>query len=1312
MPPNFTLNISIRPGAYVAEFDLRDAHGAQVGFREVDFTRLPASRVHGLFNLRDFVRHYGTKVEDIGMFLGREILGDLLAPLARDRIERTLTICLPDPSAELAAALARVPWEIAQAAPGQPTLAEANLRVRVVTGAEPDNARALPLEPGQPVRMLLVFAETPDSQPLAMRQERHELLDMFNREVFPKRRVELDVLAHGVTRDRLRAYIRERGGYHAVHWSGHGRVNRLELYGAGGGSDEVSGGGLVDLFVEAGGWIPRLFFLSACHSGDVGAVLADWEVFRARVADGEAATREGGAVERPLPEQLAEQPGYTGTAHQLLASGVPAVVAMRYAVGDDYARDLAREFYRRLLADTQLKPVDAALNLARNDLRRAGQRDASRGYDPCDHATPVPHGRSEVLDAPKGRSASLDRREPRPPLRIAELSIKSHPHFVGRSRELAELGTRWIGEEGVADCPAALIQAMGGMGKTALAAEVVDLWQREFEWVLVFQAKPQPLPLEEFLRGLHERLLDQQGVYARRITEFPAEAIYRVADTAEFRGEKRYAVLRENLLLALRDEKILLVLDNFETNLKASPVGVGFSPQPDDPPSWTEADSHYECRDAEWDKTLTALVAELADSRSRVLMTSRHRPAAWAGEGVHVVALGSLPPGEAALFVRRMPALRTLVFGDARQQALARRILNAGRGHPLLLDRLARLAAAGEAQRATLLEALDHLEGRADFSKLPDLFTRGAKAAVQAEERAYLQDALETSLDWLIERAGAEARHLLWVLSLADEPVMFFILARVWFGEKSLEQEEIDADPMPWLNQLVAAGLVTEERWNDADKNPEFTCHELVRERIARWMVGHSEERHGRDETSVWVLYGEWLTAVFNYLLHKDQGAAQEVGRRAMGYFVRAGAYENLSLLTSWIVTSNNNPKLLKQILPLLITATDQALPGRPRWSSRCYLADALTGIGQLETGLHLYRQAELEAREAKHWSDAAWIVGNCAGALLSEGYLEEARQKYIQLAEIITKHKHDEISLVGAEIEVLRISILQSKAKQVLPNIEDKLGKIEAWYKRSLSGEILPETQDQENLLRVLISCLDTAKEAYSALSQWLKALACVERIIQIEKDANRSETEIGLDRLNRAVILNNLDRRDEALKELETLINIFEATEDDLARGKALSSIASIYMALGDFRHAVNLECRALNLLNKFPDPKARAVSHGNLAISLNHLNDQIHTEKSRYHQLAAATYQLCSGLEIDFQTSLGNYATSFHRARTAHQTPFVPTFAELLARPDFTALRDWLDQRGVDRDAMQAQIDQFLQIARKSAEQEGAGESPVDA
>ena len=58
----------------------------------------------------------------------------------------------------------------------------------------------------------------------------------------------------------------------------------------------------------------------------------------------------------------------------------------------------------------------------------------------------------------------------------------------------------------------------------------------------------------------------------------------------------------------------------------------------------------------------------------------------------------------------------------------------------LLMDRLARLAGGGEATRSQLLDALDALEGKKDFSQLPELFNE--RATAMSKELAYLTDAL------------------------------------------------------------------------------------------------------------------------------------------------------------------------------------------------------------------------------------------------------------------------------------------------------------------------------------------------------------------------------------------------------------------------------------------------------------------------------------------------------------------------------------------------------------------------------------------
>jgi hypothetical protein len=126
----------------VAELRLLDADGSQLAFRQTDFKAIPVSRQRGLFDLQNHIDHYvdptqeTAGVAEIGVCVAEDVLGpEIFQRLWESEAQRALRIQLPGATKEqdyLAAALARVPWEIARAAHDKPTLSEHNLLVRVV----------------------------------------------------------------------------------------------------------------------------------------------------------------------------------------------------------------------------------------------------------------------------------------------------------------------------------------------------------------------------------------------------------------------------------------------------------------------------------------------------------------------------------------------------------------------------------------------------------------------------------------------------------------------------------------------------------------------------------------------------------------------------------------------------------------------------------------------------------------------------------------------------------------------------------------------------------------------------------------------------------------------------------------------------------------------------------------------------------------------------------------------------------------------------------------------------------------------------
>lgn len=1343
MPMRLDLIITADAASHSAEFRLCDAAGVQLAYHHTDFNTLPVGQQRGLFDLRNHLRHYveagkeQAAVAAVGVCIAEKLLGEsIFAHLWKPHTQRTLCIQLPgagDTENHLAAALARVPWEIARPAADQPSLGERNLLVRVVHAMQAPASAPIELAAGETLRVLFVFAESRGSRPLGARKERRKLLELFEKDIYPQRRVVAHFLTHGVTRERLAAQIQEQGGYHIVHWSGHGHMNLLELCLPSGASDHLSGAELLEIFTEAGGLLPRLFFLSACHSGDILRV-KDWNDFLAVAQGQEPGTREADTKDLDLKDP----PGYTGTAHALLQGGVPSVVAMRYAVGDDYAREVALAFYRALLAHAQPKSVAAALTMARQALRDANQHRPTQ-FSACDHATPVLYGEEQPgLNPANGRSPALNPRNPRLHT-VHELTTAEHAYFVGRTWELVGLGAEFIGASTSAEVkPLAVITGLGGMGKTALTAEALALWETRFEWVLLYQAKPNALGLDATLRDIHRKLMGELKRYHDHVRAHPADAIHRDA-SAEFTGPARLERLTRNLLRALQDEPILLVLDNFETHLKAPDPATGLAA----------------CQDPAWDACLALLAQALAGSRSRVLITSRHRLAVLAGEAAHAVPLGPLPRAEAALYLKTQPTLSRMVLGaDEAEKQLAIRLLSASRFHPLLMDRLARLA-AHPALRPQLLAALDALENTQDFAQLPALFasTPGdvkALAKEQAKEQAYLTDALVTSLDLLIRHVSPDARRLLWVIAVANQPESLEMVRDVWSGEtheqqqlreikqlldrlpqlppefqaqlKAFDTPELRAmldalppeqparpDVAPLLAQLVRVGLVTEERSEPGDANPNLACHELVRERIRAWMAQQPQDGAELSENTLRLAYAERLEATFRALQHQHMGAALEAGSRALVYTVQAGAWDRLVGFASRVVTSSNDPSLLAALLPHLQTAAESAPEGRARWSCLCTLADALQRGGRPDASLPFYEQAAAQARSVAEaggegskqtqqaWADLGWISGNWANALGDVGQPDAARQRQQGSAEANKKAGLPAVVVIGSELEALRIDILQGQAAAALPEVEARLAQVQAWWQQHQAGQPVPEAPDAEELARTFIGALDIARQAHFAQQDWPAALRRIDATLEVERALQRPAQDIAATRMNRANVLAELPGRfSEAKAELEACLTLFQ--NDPTRRARTLGSLANLFNAQDDFAQAINQERRALALRESLPDPADRAISHHNLANYLERSGSSAEQAESPRHQLAALVYRLVARLGQHLQDSLHNYAIRFRRARAAGTELAVPRLADLLADPAFAPLAQWLRERGGPLDELQAAVDHFLNLAHQ--------------
>jgi len=435
--------------------------------------------------------------------------------------------------------------------------------------------------------------------------------------------------------------------------------------------------------------------------------------------------------------------------------------------------------------------------------------------------------------------------------------------------------------------------------------------------------------------------------------------------------------------------------------------------------------------------------------------------------------------------------------------------------------------------------------------------------------------------------------------------------------------------------------------------------------------------------------------------------AALRAGSRALVYCVQAEAWDRLGGFANRLVTSTSDLRLLEGLLPHLEAAAESAPEGRSRWLCLRNLADALSLGGRPDAGLRFYEQAASQARTVadtggedarRALSDLAAITGNWALALQMNGDLDTARERQLESAEASKKAGSPAIQVVRSEVEVLRIDIKQGRAEEALPQVEERLAQLEAWWQRHRSGQAVPEAPDFEHLSRGVISTLDVAALAHRAQGDWESALRCIDATLKIERALQRPEDDIAGDRMNRAVALRRLGRVAEAKAELEECLQVFQ--NDPAMRAKVLGSLARLFDGQGDVPQAIAQQRRALALCEQLPNPYDRALSHNNLALYLERSGTLSALAESSRHQLAALVYRLVSKLGQGLQDSLRDYANDFRRANDAGSPLVVPRLDGLLTDPAFHSLKEWLRQRQADVADVQASVDDFLEQARQRA------------
>jgi tetratricopeptide (TPR) repeat protein len=352
-----------------------------------------------------------------------------------------------------------LPWELLRL-DGRFPVEEATLdltREVVVSGAPGPDAS------DRPLAVVATVAAPIDATALDYELEMYRLWLALGREAEERR---LLVTNLG-TLDELAREV-ERWRPPVVHFSGHGSPGVLLFEDEAARAEEVAVGELVRRLREAG--LPRLIYLSACQSA----------------ATGTAPRREPG--EPMIGGTTGRRETRPSTAASLHRAGFPQVVAYFGPVGDRQATRAAAAFYAALAAGKK----------AREALRRARRVSAAPHLESgrpshvyplgwahlvlyhrgADNATGLPAATGGLpIDLEAERRRIFERLDHQGGSTRAE-GIRGVQRlrfgFVGRRKERAEALRRWRdGERRL------VVLGLGGLGKTALCAELAPLLARE-----------------------------------------------------------------------------------------------------------------------------------------------------------------------------------------------------------------------------------------------------------------------------------------------------------------------------------------------------------------------------------------------------------------------------------------------------------------------------------------------------------------------------------------------------------------------------------------------------------------------------------------------------------------------------------------------------------------------------------------------------------------------------------------------------------------------------------------------------------------
>jgi tetratricopeptide (TPR) repeat protein len=1091
----------------------------------------------------------------LGPGIGEKILGHGFPPIV-------VRVIVPEHAEQLLV----MPLEIAHAR-GKPLTLQGVSLVFEAPGAAPPKAAPI----GDRLRLLALFSLPPAGNPLNLRRERQMLQALVGRLARGAGlAVELRVLQYGVTRKSLCDALQEGDGWDVVHFSGHGLPGSLILETPEGRADPISSDDVAQLLRQSGRRL-KLVVLSACLSAATSIQQTlSWLGLTEAPRDAAAAPEPSDAAERA--------PKAAPTVARALVDSLDcAVLAMRYAVGDEFAMVLVRSLFDGLFRQRQTLPQAAQIALS----TALGPNGAAAGA--LSVATPALFG---------ARAGDLRLEPPKRPTQgfvVPDTGLAEFPgqpeHFVGRVAAMTRASAALAAE---GQQSGVLFHGMAGAGKTACAVELTYHHQavgrfQAFVWYRAPEAdKDILLALRDFALAMEKQL--------------PRFEMVHVVDSA--------AALQDwlpRLTQLLEDNAILIVLDNLESLLSGSG-------------QW---------RDERWGMLIDAMLKP--GGLSRVILTSRIRPRGLP-VSIETIPVHALPLDEALLLVRELPNFRRLLDGRATGvlldagRLLVRRALHLVQGHPKLIEFAEKLAV--DPQR--LAAQLDHAEAAQGAGEFDAFFRDGETRLDGAMFTASLRD-WSSGIAGALPEAARTFFHFLCALEEGDRES--WIIAANW-GDlwKGLGHSGPAPDIAELLSPLSAAGLVDKKAVGETGEMFEVLIHPGVAE------AGRVEAGPEFQDAVDIELAATWRTA----MEHAQEQYGKSPG--AGGLIVRAGlaAFPYLSRRRQWEAASScleevnradSGPTTVTALLPRMRRIVSATAGTQSELRDRGLLSRFLYEADQVQEAEAEMRLVMARAVDRKDFWLASTAAGDLANLLRSSGRYEEALHVVEQMPEYTRRAGHGPWTQLADEGWRLQLLELLGQHQEVLDRVVELCEDMKKLPDPAGPNETVPIWHVREVIFNL-------GFYAAESLQAWQQALDFNQGACLSKQNRGAPPLELAQTAFNNSGPLRRLRRYDEARKLLAGCREIFEHEKSVRMLAKVFSALANVEGDTGRLETAQRFEETALRLSYASGDPIDIILSHFNIS---NHTNKS--PADPLAHQLAALAMAVAtkSGYAARCQTRL---------------------------------------------------------------------------